>query len=333
MTNSLAIVTRAYDAEAPYIESFIEYYTRIGVNEFHIVVPNKNPYKNLQKQCEKFTNIQWHIEYDIKTHPNLNGVQSVPLPFITSTHILSVDIDEYLDIENVSPLLQHDYLKLNWTIAPYQDYTTKKLNCFLDGQSKYLVKKELCNALYDHHADLNSLTVQTTSNVQLIHYIYRSFNDLYLKCALSNYGDYQATQDHQFIDGLADCKKLPLKFKMAAIYKRITDASNPLTINNYCQINKEIENKMVLSSCNEELLDELTSALSKYASRIDLVNFIKLVKKNQYFKEYGRLPHFVLADLADQTLSPALLPQHWIKQNRKQSFIGRIKKRFNFHGK
>ncbi len=315
MTNSLAIVTRAYDAEAPYIESFIEYYTKIGVNEFHIVVPPKNSCGVLKQTLTTINNknVILYDQYICETElEHFNLVQNIALPHVKSSHILSIDIDEYLDIDNVDKLLSFDYVHFKWIIAPFPQ-NDKKSYGFMDGQSKYLVRKKLCKRLNIHHCELKTNTPAYFSDVPLIHYVYRSFNDLYLKCAISNYQSYQKTEYSQLHEGANNCQNLPLKFKMAAIYQKITYASSPKVVSNYCKINDELEHTLVRNCQDKELIDKLKIALKQYEARVDLTQLIKLMKKNTHYKQYGRMPHFAMAECADKSLQSELSPNKWIK--------------------
>ena len=38
MRNSCAVVVRAFDGEAPYLQSFIDHHRRIGVDQFYVVL-------------------------------------------------------------------------------------------------------------------------------------------------------------------------------------------------------------------------------------------------------------------------------------------------------
>ncbi|PKI02369.1 hypothetical protein [Glaciecola sp. 33A] len=317
--NSVAVVTRAYDAEAPYIVSFIEHYMRLGVTEFHIVVPYQNPYDYLKVICNNISNINLHLE--IEPSNLLEGVQKIALPYVKSSHILSVDVDEYLHVDKkyFETLLAHDYVKLNWIIAPYLNLPSDTVYGFHDKQCKYLIKKDICHSFRDHECITTVPTQPYESEIPLIHYVYRSFYDLILKCALSNYGDYQSTLSNQFSLGVTDCKKLPLKFKMLAIYKRIVNASEPFVVPNYCKIDVELELAIIKDAVMFEQLSELSSALERYASRLNLAKFIKEIRKHTAYKELGRLPHSWLAKIADNCLEVELEPKSWIKSKKNAS--------------
>jgi len=313
--NSVSVICRAYDAEAPYIKSFIEHYTAIGCVEFHIVIPKGNPYSYLEAECKSFSNVKLYIDYESNTP--LRGAQNVPIPYITTTHIISVDIDEYLDIPDISPLLEHDYVRLNWVICPYSVIdNTDKIAGFVDRQCKYIIKKSLCESMDDHDCKLNQPTTQYESKYKLIHYVYRSFNDLYLKCSMSNYGDYQATNNDKLTTNLEDIKQLPHKFKMAAIYRRIANASNQQYPKLY-KIDYTLEDILVKKTTNYANINKLHQALLHYESSINLELFIKEMVNHKIFRLYRRVPHYKLVEFSDKTLIDALEPKNWIIDSSK----------------
>ncbi len=309
--NSVSVISRAYDAEAPYIKSFIEHYTSIGCKEFHIVVPKGNPYKYLEIECKPYTHVKLYTEY--VENKEFNEIQNIALKNINTSHILWVDIDEYLDIQDILPLLNYDYIRLNWVIVPYFDKPNpKKIPGFIDKQCKYIVKTELCEQLRIHDCELKHPTQQYESGTKLLHYVYRSFEDLYLKCVIGKYGSYQKTTKEQLINGQGDIRHLPLKFKMAATYQRIANASNTI-YSNYCQINYDLEKKLIQETPFFENLFEYKKSLMHYSSRIDLKKLIQTMHKHKNYRLYGRVPHHVLSEIADNCIIDILEPEKWIR--------------------
>lgn len=321
--NSLSVISRAYDAEAPYILSFIKHYFKIGCADIHIVVPQGNPYSVLQDVIGSYPNVFLYTEHTESNMEGLRGSQSIPLEHVTSTHVISVDIDEYLDTDSVTPLLIHDYIRLNWVICPYLHYESEIIYGFKDRQCKYIVKKDICESLDDHNPTLNQKVDAVEADVKLLHYVYRSFNDLYLKCALSNYGDYQSTTAGQ-LNQIDKLKNLPTKFKMAALYKRIVSASSNDKFPKYYEINKELEFQLVSSTKHFDEMCKLQRALESYASRLDLKKVIHLMEIHPKYLEYGRMPHSEMSRLADLTLIDTLKPVKWFNQP-KNTLFARVK--------
>lgn len=316
--NSVSVISRAYDAEAPYIKSFIEHYTSIGCSEFHIVIPKGNPYKHLKIVCDKYSQVKLYIDYP--DNNSLRGSQSVPLPYITTSHIISVDIDEYLNVQDIIPLLEHEYTRLNWVIAPYSAILNpEKIPGFIDKQCKYIVKTILCESMDDHDCTLNKKVMPYELDNKLLHYVYRSFNDLFLKCSMSNYGDYQASKKNSFLKGLDDVKKLPHKFKMAAIYQRIASASKtkyPVLYN----IDLSIEQELINKTLHFSNINNLHNSLLHYSSLIDLKYFIKKMLQHKAYKERKRIPHSVLAEISDTCLLEELDTKKWISIKNYKNF-------------
>lgn len=317
--NSLSVISRAYDAEAPYIASFIEHYFKIGCADIHIVVPQGNPYSVLKEVICSYPNVFLYTDHQDLGIRDLRGSQSIPLQYVTSTHVISVDIDEYLDVDNVISLLGNDYIKLNWVICPYLNYESEVIYGFKDRQCKYIVKKDVCESLDDHNAKLKKKVDVVEADVRLLHYVYRSFNDLYLKCALSQYGDYQSTTTGQ-LNQIENLKNLPTKFKMAALYKRIVNASNNDKFPKYYKIDKALELQLVSSTKHFDEMSKLQQALESYISRLDLKKLINLMEIHPKYIEYGRMPHSEMSRLADQALIENLEPVKWFRQSKNTMF-------------
>ena len=317
--SSVSVISRAYDAEAPYIKSFIEHYNKMGCDEFHIVIPKGNPHKILDQLLINHPNVTVYSDEGV-----LKGSQNIPLKHIKTSHILSVDIDEYLEIDNIKTLLKYDYVRLNWIITPFpaieRTNRTDKIKGFTDRQCKYLVKTNICQSLDEHNCKINTKNKLLKTEYPLIHYVYRSFNDLYLKCSMSQYNDYQATTENQLIEGIVNPRKLPLKFKMAAIYQRIADASEEKQ-NCLYTIDLDLEAELILNTEHHNIIPDLKKALAHYSSRIDLNALIKKMLKNKNYKSYGRIPHHAMAKLSDDTLFTSLTPQNWIKSKKKKLFF------------
>ncbi|MBR0568591.1 hypothetical protein J5J83_20900 [Azoarcus sp. L1K30] len=310
---SVAVVFRAYDAEAPYVRSFIDHYMKIGCGEFHVVVPDGNPSALLEVQLQGYTNVRLHRDHG---YSRLYGCQTAALRHVESEYTLSVDVDEFLDVDTVSSLPDCDFLELPWVIAPFNPCRTGEgVFGFVDGQIKYMVRTERCESLEDHGCVIKGGFSSERSPYPLLHYVYRSYSDLFLKCTLGSYHSYQRTIRSQLIDGVDDVRKLPLKIKMAAIYQRLSLAGGR-RFPNFCAVDAEVESSLVSSSGSVDSYVLLEEAFFQYQSRIDLVALLKQVRGHPKFREYGRLPHFVLAEIADRTLCEPFRGEDWLGRRR-----------------
>lgn len=317
---TVAIITRAYDAEAPYIESFIDYYSSIGVEEFHIVVPDGNPATILKERVQRYSTVKLHENYDKSKYPTVQGCQNAAVKDVNGTHILSVDVDEYLAVDGVSELLEYDYVNFKWVVAPYCEFFSDKLRGFKDGQCKYLVRKDILLALREHDCTITKRVKIINSDILLYHYVYRSFFDLLFKCSMSNYNSYQRSFKNQFTEGCENILKLPLKFKMNAIYRKLA-SSQRFEVQNLIVINREVEKEMAESIKTGLDFEALHRALCEYESRINGSKLLTRVKRNKAFLTLGRLPHSRLADLADKSLEREWLPTYFFSKKIGKWFI------------
>lgn len=301
---SVAIITRAYDAESPYIESFIEHYQARNCNEIHVVVPFGNSSDVLEPLLEKYIGVTIH-HCTVRELVN-DEAQNFALTCVQGSHILSIDIDEFLDIDNVEQLTTYDYAKLSWVVTPYSSSTVEKESSFLRGfkdlQCKYCVRKEICSSLGIHSARLKSKDVQfKLVDAPLIHYTFRSFSDLVLKCALGNYACYFDSDPLVFFQDLSDVKQLPVKFKMAAFYQLVAESSGE-PVKKLFKINYDLENMLLNKIGILEKLHDIEIALIEYKARINLEQLIAEIKRTKEAKAYRRLPHHKIAEIADKTL-------------------------------
>ena len=318
--NDVSVVCRAYDAEAPYIRSFIDHYTGIGCKAFHIVVPQDNPCDRLLGQLNDYDHVTVYRDHGIA---HFNEAQNAALPHVKTSHILWVDIDEYLNTEDVTPLLAHDYVNLPWIIAPYNLCLDSDHKFGLgDKQVKYIVRATACKELRVHDCVLKDAGKPLTANVNLLHYVYRSYADLFLRCTLGNYQSYQKTFAEQLREGADDCTKLPLKYKMLAIYQRLVTAADQ-TVMDYCRIDTEMQKELVAASAYGDTYAGLERSMLQYFSRIDLRALTKRIHAHPKYREFGRLPHFLLAELADATLMDSISAETFAGRDAN-SIAGRI---------
>jgi hypothetical protein len=322
--NTLALVTRAYDAEAPYIRSFIDYYRSRNINEFHIVIPKVNPCDLLIEQLSAYPDVMIHRDYCVENETDIESLRNVALPHIKATHILNVDVDEYLDVDDVTPLLVDDYIKLEWTIAPYSDTGQQRLLSFRDRQCKYIVKASICASLEDHYCQLNAPVPQVISPHQLIHYVYRSFTDIYLKCACSSYSCYQKTEKWQLDEGVNDIIKLPHKFKVAAVYRRLVLSSEVHRVPNYCRPDVEVEQLLLEKYRFSNDIDGLYDAYLRYCSRLNMQKFLKEIAKTKEYKTTHRLPHFLLSVIADKCLDHDIAKAFYLPGSVINSVVSKL---------
>jgi hypothetical protein len=312
--SDVAVITRAYDAEIPYIKSFIRHYAARGCEEFHLVIPKGNSFQALKKHCEGIDNINFHIAYE--GFDKLIGCQNAALRHVKSSHILNVDVDEYLDTPSLRAATEHDYVCFRWAIVPFPSREFHYSPSIVDGQCKYLVRTEICEYLHEHDCGLSRPIRPKISDKHLVHYAYRSFNDLLLKCACSNYGTHEMVGIENLKGVITDIRLLPNKFKTASIYARLANASDTRH-KNFCHIDDAAERTLIAQYCRHYDVESLEWLFNQYQSRIDVPRFLRSVFKSKLYKEYGRLPHFKLAEHSDKTLSEQLTPQNWITGPRK----------------
>lgn len=322
--NDISVICRAYDAEAPYIKSFIDHYTNIGCKEFHVVIPLGNPYRLLFDQISDYDHVKIYTNHEIR---NFDEAQNAALTNIKTSHFIFIDIDEFLDVADINSLLLEDYIRLNWAIAPYHvshfdnaKYHNKRIKGFFDRQFKVIARTKICQRIDIHGCKFYSNVELTDPGLTLLHYVSRSYSDLFLRNTVGDYENtYLKTISSQLREGITDCFKIPIKYKLTAIYQRLAMASQE-KFKNYCWIDQDIENELIRINPFYSSFDGLHESLLHYFSRIDLRRFLNAIRRNKTYQKYGRLPHFLLSEICDQTLMEEFHGQDWIRLKPRNRF-------------
>lgn len=308
---SLSVVTRAHDAEGPYLDAFVRHHLALGCEAIHVCVPPDNSSQLITPQLARYPEVRLHVVEDPEMH--FNEVPNVALPHITTTHLLAIDMDEYVETPSLESLCSHDYLALRWTIVPWlgAELPRNGLAGFQDGQRKYLVRTDLCEHLGIHYCTTKDGREQEDGESFLYHYVYRSFSDLFLKCAMGKYASHQETGLQPSSGRGINPRRLPVKFKMAAVYERIAQAAGQTHPVRF-EVDRAREEALVAASSWAPMYERLRVAYEAYRSRLDLVGLLRRMEADTGYLTRGRIPHNRLARLADRSVMPQPEPKKWM---------------------
>lgn len=311
LKRGVSVITRAYDAEAPYIQGFIDHYQGIGVRDIHIVVPRGNPSDYLLCAIEGYSGVTVH--HQGWEGGGIDDAQNLAVASVDTEHILFVDVDEFLDASDTAPIESSAYVEFSWTLAPFPMAYPHSAGTpgIKDHQVKYSVRTSEVSRLNIHDCNCISSLDRERSKIGLIHYTSRSFKDLIIR---HGFGGYRGTYLEMDVGVLENPPErlvdLPQKFKLAAIYKRLsltTGVRAPI----FCSINYELEDEIFGKVIGADVADEFRFAFDEYAGRLDLCCFKKKVRRDFCFRKYGRLPHHALPSIADQCLIGEEAPEKW----------------------
>lgn len=105
---TVAVMTMVYIAEIPYMMSFFNYYSGLGVNRFHVIV--NHPFDSMDDASTEMKSIMMaQLDNINKTYGNINLLysstreridahESLKHHNISEDYVLLVDIDEFIDI-------------------------------------------------------------------------------------------------------------------------------------------------------------------------------------------------------------------------------------------
>jgi len=188
MSKKFGLVSRMSKIELPYLLSFINYYDKLGVEEFCFIStrPSENPL--IKKFLEGFHNVTI-----IDKTGALMGCQTEGINHLTSEWVLSFDIDEFLMLPKhqtlnafISSLPKNiNFIAVRWIMA-VNDLGCKNLpKSGVKGHTgKYIIKRKKIETLREHGAKMKvpKIIYETQCNEgYLAHYWCRSLNDMILK--------------------------------------------------------------------------------------------------------------------------------------------------------
>jgi hypothetical protein len=296
MPNSVAVISRIYIGEIPYIDAFIEHYFKIGISKLYLVITNLAD-ENCIKEYLK------HKSYAIEfINSNLDENESITmdsmnytLEYVKETYLLHIDIDEYLDIhpfESINHLVEHincDKIHFNWAITVFDGNCDTNLACrgmtHRKKPFKTLCKTALIKNFTSNGHDFDTVTpvnsVESTN--YLIHYWGRTFNDILIKIIYGDrFKDLKSSKLQELLDMIEynSNKFIPVRLKMLALLSRL-NKTIPLPRDFISgKINKEKEDELVLSKLSKDQVQIIYERYNVFREMFDInkheVNYYKL---------------------------------------------------------
>ena len=146
MAKSTAVVVRAFDGEAPYLQSFIDHHIKIGVDQFYFVIaPGGAPLcrEILRRNGLAFTEVEGQ---------KVGAVR----PLIREDYVAVIDADEYLHPDLISFIQSENFqsLAMPWRLTATLDdqgFEAQRKRFFVFPQIKSVMKTR---ALTGHWATI-----------------------------------------------------------------------------------------------------------------------------------------------------------------------------------
>ena len=180
MAKSTAVVVRAFDGEAPYLQSFIDHHIKIGVDQFYFVIaPGGAPLcrEILRRNGLAFTEVEGQ---------KVGAVR----PLIREDYVAVIDADEYLHPDLISFIQSENFqsLAMPWKLTATLDdqgFEAQRKRFFVFPQIKSVMKTRALTGLGLHRSgtrgDGRRLDLRDGLAFPVQHYYLRGLDDLLLK--------------------------------------------------------------------------------------------------------------------------------------------------------
>jgi len=269
---SVAIISRIYCGEGPYLFVFIDYYLNIGISKFYFVICEKveeDVLKLFLRKYEKY--IHYFVHENGLEHMDKNvfdGCENI----VEEDYLLNVDIDEFMYLKYKDKFYDkiQDFIKEN----QYDKYHFDWIMVVNDGISKNtegFVKKKMGKTMIKvkngiekitcHDFELKNKNIKIFyDEMYIIHYWGRTFEDIIIKCLCGKLSDKKRTNLKEMVDEIYK-KRLPVRFKMLALLSKV---KKDIIVPNFIidNINYKVESNLVEKFLLKDCLFRATRILN-----------------------------------------------------------------------
>jgi hypothetical protein len=254
---TIALVSRVYIGELPYIKYFLDYYIKIGIDKIYLIITNKTEAPLIMSYIKDYMYITEVVINETRTiNMRIFNMDKIN---IKEDFTLFLDIDEFLDIsplKNIKDILKDepgDKYNFNWIIKVNDGFSNNEKG-YNKTSSKKPFKTMCRTALIDrwegsHNFITKRETIPVKSKYRLIHHYGRTFNDILIKCI---YGKGMLNKDkNTSLDEVLkdirsdDVNDIPNRFKMLALVSRVPKTVNVKLESIYEYIDYDLENELL----------------------------------------------------------------------------------------
>lgn len=230
---SFCVVTRIFDAELPYVGSFIRHYISIGVSKFYFVNTHTAQFDEVQTYVAglKVDGVEISIINTKDDNGKVNGMQNEALHDGMGDFVINVDVDEYWilppSIKDLPTLVKKrpaDAYHFGWLMVPFDDIkgTPKPpYRGFWGHQCKYMVRHSCLRRLGIHRPYLKGgggKKKHVTCGIA-VHSWGRGFKDCLLKVVGQKIGNSKTSSKEQLLHDVSD-GDIPNRLKLLAYFCR-----------------------------------------------------------------------------------------------------------------
>lgn len=279
---TVSILTRACEAELPYLSSFIEHHYETGVFSFHFIIQSKDLENKIKVLC-RTADIELNFSLmDVNLTPD-QCLKAFKYSRIKSEYTFLVDIDEffYSPVHRTIPealvgMGRPDWIYPFWIMAPSDFDPNDRRRGFLGHIGKHIVKTYLIKGVISPHVfyveDENGLNAETQflyrpNDCFIIHYWGRTFTDCLLKMVMHRgMGKIRQTDARELIR-LGNEGKCAYRLKLLALltaHARYMDVPDLLAE----KIDHDLEQELIARFLSEDQVHALKTNYLEYKAEI-----------------------------------------------------------------
>lgn len=289
---TVALISRVYIGELPYITSFIAHYKMIGIDTIYIVITKQSDSEEIKEYLSKQKYQLVYLQQKTDENVDMNNMNDL-LPLIKEDYLLHVDIDEYLDLEphnNIQEVLKESSAErhhFNWAITVNDNISDNNYATY--GQShrnrpwKTMCKTSVIKGWNGSHDVFSNKEITSIfSKYKLIHYWGRNYNDIIIKTIYGNaFKDAKSSSLEELKKYMQndDVNSLPNRLKMLAVLSRCE--KHIKLDKDYCLKFIDYKKEADLLDCvtNMDERDNLYSRYVEFRNKLDYETQVK-----PYFK-------------------------------------------------
>jgi len=268
---SIAILTRIYKSEVPYINEFIDYHLNyIKIDHIYFILTDTTKFENIidKKFLKKIT----IIKRDVFLIKHVDSLFNYAVPKIKEKYVFNIDVDEFIFLNKEMSL--REFIKKNscynlfyfkWIMCPsikYQNnsvfdiYDNEPLFVSNTGKSMAITKEIDSMFIHDMKVFNKKQLIVDTNDIFILHFSSRGLVDLISRMLSQSFkNDTMETINNCLNNDLKSFSELPSRFKAVLIQKNYKRVFN--------KIDKEIKLTHKINTESEKILLKKKIKISK----------------------------------------------------------------------
>jgi hypothetical protein len=281
---SFCVITRIFDAELPYVESFVRHYASLGVCKVYFVNTFRAQYGKVCKFLEGLGITDVTIEV-VNTYDDagpVNQKMNEALHDDIEDFVINVDIDEFWilpssfrDLRSLVSRRPADVYWFYWVMVPHDGLHGAPTAPYLGyhgHNGKYMVRSSRLTWLHVHEPHVrNPKTAVWTQCGHALHFWGRGFKDVLLKVAGQKIGN-EKTSNRKELLHLASTGDIPVRLKLLAYFmlQKWSRASveKVQQVPQLLQCNQALEEKLLRKYINKMQFKKIRALYLSFSRRL-----------------------------------------------------------------